>query len=687
MKPNRRDVIRFVSGGAAGLFLTPVPYKVLDDVAIWTQNWSWIPRLPRGEISEKFTSCTLCPSGCGVRVKCVGGQPYAMSGIQGHPSGRGALCATGVAGHHLAWHPARVRGVMHGGKAGTLEDALNALRRAKGTVALLDARPERAVSELYRKLAASLTSGEYVTVEAPESGMLEAVARLAQQPDAVFGVDFENAKTLLTIDAPVLEAWGTPARLWAVRDKVKLTHVSARYTPTAAQADAWLPIRPGAEAALVLSLAHVAIREKLYPKAVTPVDLESFHNLVANFPPSTAEGITGIPAARIVQLAHELAKGAPSVVIAGGDAASGPLGAEEEMAAAALNILIGSVGRPGGLLARRELAPPKNKLVTELADQSVGALIIDAAEGGPATPWDIVRRKLAADAVVVCLAGFHVGYARHADFVVPATAYLERTEAAGTPCDATAATFSVSAALRPAPEFAISHESFVAKLAEAFGVEAPGTVEEILHERAARIHAAGRGEVLSYADGSAKPMSEFESPDALLAGLKQGACWRDEDPLPQTLRRCSLLGGDATSAERLRQTAGGRFKASESMPLAMLPFADASATGADALSPLLTKLYQESGLRAESNLVLVNPETGQARDLEDGCLAELRTSCGACRVRVHFAPSVMPDVLEAAVGPSRAELAGDAGGPSPRVIDVCVSSGPWRVMPADLVRV
>lgn len=43
MRPTRRDVIMLGAGVTVGLPFTPVPWKMLDDSAIWTQNWPWIP--------------------------------------------------------------------------------------------------------------------------------------------------------------------------------------------------------------------------------------------------------------------------------------------------------------------------------------------------------------------------------------------------------------------------------------------------------------------------------------------------------------------------------------------------------------------------------------------------------------------------------------------------------------------
>src|SRR5512140_1119409 len=99
MNFNRRDVLKFVGGSAVGTVFTPIPWKLLDDVAIWSQNWSWVPKPLRGEIKTKFTNCTLCPAGCGVKARCVGTQPVSLAGVPNHPQSRGTLCPEGLGGH------------------------------------------------------------------------------------------------------------------------------------------------------------------------------------------------------------------------------------------------------------------------------------------------------------------------------------------------------------------------------------------------------------------------------------------------------------------------------------------------------------------------------------------------------------------------------------------------------------
>src|SRR3954466_6298586 len=80
MSVGRRELIQLGAGAGAGLLFTPVPWKLLDDTAKWSQNWSWIPKLPRGEVTAKQTRCGLCPGGCAVEARCVGGSPVYLKG-------------------------------------------------------------------------------------------------------------------------------------------------------------------------------------------------------------------------------------------------------------------------------------------------------------------------------------------------------------------------------------------------------------------------------------------------------------------------------------------------------------------------------------------------------------------------------------------------------------------------------
>ncbi|HDL90019.1 MAG TPA: molybdopterin oxidoreductase, partial [Thermodesulforhabdus norvegica] len=85
MKVGRRAFIGFVAGAVGGTLLSPLPWKLADDIAIWTQNWSWRPSPERGHRAAKKTICTLCGGGCPIEVDFIDGKRaiYARGGDWG----------------------------------------------------------------------------------------------------------------------------------------------------------------------------------------------------------------------------------------------------------------------------------------------------------------------------------------------------------------------------------------------------------------------------------------------------------------------------------------------------------------------------------------------------------------------------------------------------------------------------
>ena len=67
MKVTRRDLFALAGGSAVGLALSPAPWRLLDDLSIWTQNWKWIPRPPKGPVTFKDTRCSSCAASRGPR--------------------------------------------------------------------------------------------------------------------------------------------------------------------------------------------------------------------------------------------------------------------------------------------------------------------------------------------------------------------------------------------------------------------------------------------------------------------------------------------------------------------------------------------------------------------------------------------------------------------------------------------
>src|SRR5579871_3205582 len=174
MKVTRRDLLVWSAGAAAGLMVTPVPWKVLDDVSIWSQNWPWIPQPARVPVEARQSFCTLCPKGCGLKVRMAGGWPVGVAGMSTHPISRGALCPLAFCAHQLNWHPRRLRSVRHGANESSWQAAQNAFAKActEGPVVIVDGYPGRAASSLFEGFCQK-HDGSYRVVLGAESRSLK----------------------------------------------------------------------------------------------------------------------------------------------------------------------------------------------------------------------------------------------------------------------------------------------------------------------------------------------------------------------------------------------------------------------------------------------------------------------------------------------------------------------------------
>ena len=281
MNITRREILRFAGGSALGLLLTPIPWKALDDSAVWTQNWPWVPEPLRGPTSYKLTTCSLCPAGCGMRVRCISNQPVQISGLSTHPFNQGALCPVGILAHHLRYHPARVSRPLRitGNNESsrstgmTLDEELleiaGVIKEAGAssqTVAVVDGRPGRMASLLFKQFTAAVPRGQYFSIG---DASLDSLASMVERPTGQFRYDLDHAQTILSFGVPLLDTWGTPARaaryLQKKSEKTQcIIQVEAFQSRTACMADRWIPIRPGTDAVFAMGMANVILQEKLW---------------------------------------------------------------------------------------------------------------------------------------------------------------------------------------------------------------------------------------------------------------------------------------------------------------------------------------------------------------------------------------------------------------------------------------
>ena len=617
MPDTRRNVLKFIGGAAAGAMFTPAPWRLITDTALWSENWPGVPRPLRGEISARYTNCSICPAGCAVRARCVGGQPVSLAGVAGHPLSRGGLCAFGVAGHQLPYCPGRLTEGLVEAAAGTIaRAAANCNPDAAGTpaavcypaerVAVLDLRPGRTASWTYRRAMGAVKGGLYLTAGGPFSGA---------------AVDLAKARTVLSLGAPVLDGWGTPGNVLAERAHFRLIQAEAIESRTASLADQWLRIRPGSAPALASGIAGA----------------------LKKAPVADMAEATGLTEQQINDVAAELTQHGPALVLPGDDC----------LEAWAINEQVGGFGVT--VVARTE--PPVPEAWTKgcapvtplasVADGSIRTLIIDESASGDYIPWGGIRRKLVADnPVVIAFTSSPAGYARHSLFVLPTAVYPETLEDIPGAIDSPRAAFRMAVPLVAAPAGVVNSSEFVAK---AVGLDAATA----LRERADAIRKAARGVLITYADGRSRPTAQV-APDDFWKALNEGACWIDTEA-----QRAAPPAADWTGP-------GARPAASPRLPLVAVLTESATAATAPA-SPLMTKLDRESNLRLGLRRAALHPETARSCGARDGGRAELETSLGKCRIEVVVDASVPRGILQVAA--------------SPDVIDICGAGARCRVLP------
>ncbi len=715
MKLTRRDILRFAGGGLIGTLFTPVPWKLLDDTAIWTQNWSWLPPLPRGPISTRFSHCTLCPAGCTLKARCCNGIPVGLTGVPNLATKNGVLCAVGLASHHMPYHPLRLDGPRaYTGKDDgsvmipvTMDATVEALGRklraassaaSAGSVAVLDQRPGRALSRAYQQFLAGFQGGQYLVSPSCEDAMLRTLRNLSTTQCPPLGYDFENARTVLSFGAPLLDGWGVPEQMYGLfSDRSSsgptLIQIESSKSRTAHAAATWLPIAPGTEGIVALGLANVIIREGLSPKDAERRlrDFPRYRELVLRYHPDTVSAAAGVDANALVTTARALAS-SPSIVVGGADPAAGPAERTAGILIAGLNLLLGNVGKKGGIVYRRDVPDASASGYAETAlhqvpDHSISVLIMDGMESAATFPQSLLKRKLVDDGgTVVLLSPYLSGHSAVADYLVPTAAPWESWEEVPAPPGAASASFSLAIPLMPPREYSVDAYSFLKSLSKASGLnlEDHDSGESLLRRRAEMIAASKRGTVYA-ADGSeGKPAASFANGEDLWQACADGGTWVDDAPDAAGKSEFSMLGqltdAELTLSSRRQQDAGS---------ITLVPFSTRAAHSGATISPVMSKVFQESDLRMNGGTVLLNPKTATLFGLKNEDRAAVRTSNGLLTVRVLHDPSVQPGLLHAAVGPLPngtpvAEEEESAG-----VLSLCTvrDDGSWRYTAATIEKV
>ncbi|OGW15493.1 MAG: hypothetical protein A3G93_10680 [Nitrospinae bacterium RIFCSPLOWO2_12_FULL_45_22] len=310
--------------------------------------------------------CQQCPAGCGIVVRVVDGRAKKIEGNPLYPLNRGKVCARGQAGLQVLYNPDRIRGPLKlTGRRGS--GAYEKISWAEGLKLLADKLRELKdkgeeqglwfISRLLRgnfawlveKFLMLFGSHNYLSYEPFSPDPLIRANAMIFGEEAIPAYDLADINYLLSFSANFLETWLSPVRYGVGYGQMrqgrpgqrgKFIQVEPRLSMTAANADEWIPIKPGYEGILALGLAHIILKEGLYKGQIdNPL---AWEEALKEYAPKKVAELTGVSADKIIRVAREFATRGPSLALGGGTAGATTNGVFNLVAINTLNILVGS---------------------------------------------------------------------------------------------------------------------------------------------------------------------------------------------------------------------------------------------------------------------------------------------------------------------------------------------------------
>ncbi|OGT26141.1 MAG: hypothetical protein A2Z17_07805 [Gammaproteobacteria bacterium RBG_16_66_13] len=364
---SRRDFLRVAAGAAALTGLSPAARRV----AIEPFARSPEEALP-GQEAWYASTCRQCAAGCGIVVRVSNGRARKIEGNPLHPLNRGKLCARGQAGLQVLYNPDRLKNAVRqtGGRGSRQFEPLawdRALDLLAEKITSLG-NPQRLLflgglmpDPLYR-----LTSRWLESFGAPPPllfdlhSALEGRATAERLSQVFFGerelplYDLARADVAFSFGANLVETWLSPvAQSIAYGDMRQggsggrglLVQFEPRLSATAASADEWVPVPPGAEGFVALGIGRLIVEEKLghvgshRPHAALYQDVDVREMAAAS----------QIPVETLRRLAILFADADRAVAIPGGYLGGQSNGFASMQAVQALNLLVAQFGRVGGV--------------------------------------------------------------------------------------------------------------------------------------------------------------------------------------------------------------------------------------------------------------------------------------------------------------------------------------------------
>ena len=396
------------------------------------------------------STCQQCPAGCGLHGRVREGRVLKLEGNPESAINEGKLCQMGQAGLQAHYNPDRVT-QPRARKNGALvqvswDEALELLDQKVGPSSGLKGdrfawftdtvSGHQAV--LLNAHLESVGSKNHYVHEVVNSSVWQAVCR-DMLGEAVPRLHIDEAKAIVSFGADFLGTWGSPvsdtvqyARFRTASPRGVLVQVEPKMTLTGANADLWVPVRPGTEAVLALGIANVLATRFRVDITALPA---SVRRQIDQYDVNRVTQVTGASGEHLMRIAKFLHERSPSLVLAGATVEGLENGYDTAAAIMVLNIILGNVGKTivsGGRNPFPQLAAKSGSTRDLLAfakaldEQSLDVVFFRGANPVYTAPDSLgLKEKLAAVPFKVAFSEFEDETAAQADLVLPVYSALE----------------------------------------------------------------------------------------------------------------------------------------------------------------------------------------------------------------------------------------------------------------------
>ena len=326
-----------------------------------------------------FRGCTLCEASCGLALELEGDRIVSVRGDEEDPLSHGFICAKGVAIADVHHDPDRLRSPMRKTADGKFEPIgweeafaivaarLKALRATHGAdaIALYLGNP------IIHNHGALLLRAGFVHA----FGTRNSFSAGSQDTSPRFAASFHLYGSSLVTPVPDIDrthyflcVGANPAvsngsfmtapdvrrRLRAIRERGgRIVVVDPRRTETAREADQWVPIRPGGDAALLLAMTQTLVADGRVDEtsiAAVAHGWPQVRERLKSFTPERVTAQTGVAPETIRSLAHEFADAPSSVAYSRVGVCNSRFGTLGTWATDVLNLAAGRLGAVGGAM-------------------------------------------------------------------------------------------------------------------------------------------------------------------------------------------------------------------------------------------------------------------------------------------------------------------------------------------------